>query len=53
MLASVSTVFVVVGFDTIEGRMVEFIEAPQPLVLSFFGEDTYHGGTTNSILRGG
>ena len=45
MLKSVSTLFVLVRFDTGEGIMRVIIEAPQPLVLSFFGEDTEHYGT--------
>ena len=40
MLTSVSTLFVVVRFDTGESQMGEIVEAPQPIVLSFCGKDT-------------
>ena len=35
MLTSVSTLFVVVGFDKVVGQMIAIIEALQPIVLSF------------------
>ena len=40
LLTSVSTLFLVVRFDTEEGQMIAMVEAPQPLVLSFCSEDT-------------
>ena len=53
MLTPVSTSFVVVRFDTGKTQMGAIIEAPQSLVISFFGEDTDHGGTKNVVLRYG
>ena len=43
----------VVRFNIGEGKIRAHMEATQPLVLSFFGEDTDHGGTTNSLLGDG
>ena len=48
---SVSTFSVVVGFDAGEGHALAIIDSPQSLVLSFFGEDTDHDGTTNFVLK--
>ena len=39
-------------FDKGVGQMGEIIEALHPTVISFFGEGTEHGGTTNFVLRG-
>ena len=44
-LISVSTLFVVVIFDTGEGQIGAIIGALQSLVLLLFGYDTDHGGT--------
>ena len=43
----------VVRFNKREGKIGEIIEAPQPLVLSFCGEYTDFGGTTNIVLGDG
>ena len=45
-----SNIFVVVRFDTGEGRMRKIIESTQPLVLFFFGKDTEYGGTINVVI---
>ena len=50
MLTSVSTLFAIVRFYMSEGKMRAGIESPQPLVLSFFGEDTEHDGTIIFLL---
>ena len=47
---SVSTLAVVIKFDTLEGQMRVIIETPQPIVLLLFGYDTELGGTTNVFL---
>ena len=50
MSTLVSNIFVVVRFDTGEGRMRKIIESTQPLVLFFFGKDTEYGGTINVVI---
>ena len=53
ILTSVSTLFVVVRFDTIEIQIEEVVESPQTLVISFCGIDIDHDGTTNFGGGGG
>ena len=43
----------VVSFDSGEGRVIAIVEVPKSLVLSFFGEDTDHGGTKTFLLGDG
>ena len=53
LLNSVSTLFVVVSFDTSEGWLREIITSLYSLVLSLFSEDVYRGGTINGVLGDG
>ena len=50
LVMSLSTLFVVVVFDSGERKIIAIIEAPRLLVISFCCEDTKHGGTTNVLL---
>ena len=49
-LISVSSLFVVVGFDTGEGQIRWIIDALRSLVLLIFGYYIEHGGTTICFL---
>ena len=43
----------VVRFDMGEVQLREIVAAPQSLVLSFCGEDTYRGGTIHFLFGDG
>ena len=53
LLTSVSTWFVVVGFETGEGSLWEIIASLQLLVLSICCNNAECGGTTNVVFGGG
>ena len=50
MSTSISTLFVVVRIDNDIGQIRAILEALQPIMLSFFGEDKEHGDTSNIVL---